>query len=217
MISVLSGLGREGSRPLREAPHRFPFAHLQRARRGPRGCWWPAGCLARPPLHACGETRVWAGWPACVASVRGRWCWRAGRAAHSDLCAGTPPGERPHRPHLQAQDGAGVSSHGSSLHLSWGPPRPCRRRKTLSPPPALSGSDPNLQRQGLVDRPGTQLLLPAPAHTHTGDFTRCQSACPTEIRQGPDRPQKFVKIDPAVITLQGKGSRCSLPSRSRAA
>lgn len=177
-ISV-SGLGREGQRPRGEAPPRFPFAHLQRARRGPRGCRWPAVCLARPPLHACAETRVWAGRPACETSATGRWCWRAGRAARSGLCVGTPPGARSHRPHLQAQDGAGVSSRLLSAPV-LGPPRFCRR-KTLSPPPTLSGPDLHLWG-GCGERTGPG---------HTSSFTCCkESARPTKSHRGPDCPRQ---------------------------
>ena len=216
VTSGLSGLGKEGRRPRGEALHRFPFAHLQRARRGPRGWWWPDVCLARPPLHTCAEARVWAGRPACVPSVSDRWCWRAGRAARSGLSAGTPPGERSHRPHLQAQDGAGVSSHCSPLHPARSPLLGAPTLLHLSPAPALSGPDLHLERDGSRQAPGRGCSCPAPSRTQTTSRVVRKVRVLLKSVGGHTAHDKFIKIDPAVITLRGKASRCSLPSHSQA-
>lgn len=133
-ISVLSGPGRAGRRPCGEALPRFPFAHLQRAVRGPRGCGWLAVGLAHP-LQRCHEARVWAGRPASVPSATGRCCRRAGRAAHSGLCAGTPPGTRARPPHLKAEDGAAVSSRCATLRPDLWPHLGATRAAAFVLPP----------------------------------------------------------------------------------
>lgn len=102
-ISVLSGLGEEGRHPLGDAPHQFPFAHLLRTWRDP-SCSWPDVCLARPRPQKHSEMCVWVERQACATSASGRWCWRAGRAAHSGLFACTLPRRRPRLLHLKAKD-----------------------------------------------------------------------------------------------------------------
>lgn len=118
VISAPSGPGRWVGRPR--------GAHLLGAWQGPSS-WRPAVCPARAGPHRRRETHVWAQRRAWVASVRGRWRWQAGREASSGLSADTPPGRRPHRPHLEAQGGGGALAATAEATLasaclpgSWG-------------------------------------------------------------------------------------------------